>query len=247
MEEYKHLEKPEKKFGEKTSKKKNTFYGKKHTEEAKRKMSESGKGKNLGKKHSEEVKKKISESLKGRPSPLKGKNIPEERKKRIALTLSIVNIGHFVSEETRRKMSEARKGKPNYKNRGREVSDETKKKQSLAKLGKKRKPFTEETKQKIREANLGEKNPLWKGGTGGYKYPSEYSSIRLRILKRDNNMCFLCGDFNNLEVHHIDYNKYHNSKENLITLCKKCHGKTKFIKDQSYWEITLQELVKGRK
>jgi len=54
--------------------------GSKHSEESKKKMSESKKGKMVGEKnpfygktHSEETRKKISEAGIGRPSPMKGK------------------------------------------------------------------------------------------------------------------------------------------------------------------------------
>ena len=64
----------------------NSFYGKIHSEEAKRKISEAKKGKI----HSEEAKKKIGEAMKGK------KLGPQ-------------------SEEHKRKISEAKKGKPKSK------------------------------------------------------------------------------------------------------------------------------------
>lgn len=73
--------------------KKNWFYGKTHSEEAKKKMSEVKKGKPSnakGKHFSEQARKNISEAHKGKPSNFKGK--------------------HF-SEEAKRKLSEAHKGK----------------------------------------------------------------------------------------------------------------------------------------
>lgn len=59
-----------------------------------------GEGPN-GLKHTEETKKKISESLKGRPCPTKGKNLSDEHKKK----LSKAGKGRKVPEETKRKMS----------------------------------------------------------------------------------------------------------------------------------------------
>lgn len=54
------------------------------------------------------------------------------------------------------------------------------------------------------------KNPSWKGGIQIYrKYKKE--------------CCENCKSKKNLEVHHIDSNRYNNEEENLITLCKKCH------------------------
>jgi 5-methylcytosine-specific restriction endonuclease McrA len=55
-----------------------------------------------------------------------------------------------------------------------------------------------------------------------------FSGKREFILKRDNYKCQLCGEKNNLVVHHKDGNgrgviKYNNKYYNLITLCRKCH------------------------
>ena len=105
--------------------------GSKHSQETKRKMSESMKGRsahNKGKKVSEETKRKISEAKKGiKKAPhteetkrklseaRKGKKVSEETKRRISETLK----GRKTSEETKRKMSEAKKGikkGPNKKN-----------------------------------------------------------------------------------------------------------------------------------
>ena len=88
--------------------------GLKYTEEMKRKLNESRKGKPspmIGRKHSEETKAKISQSL-------KGKKLSEEHKQKLSLAHEgkpAWNKGKKMSEETRRKMSEARKGKPSPK------------------------------------------------------------------------------------------------------------------------------------
>ena len=77
--------------------------GKHHSEESKRKISESKKGKpNRHKGHSqtEETKRKISEALKGKSHPNS-----EETKAKISATLK----GKHHSEETKRKMSESHK------------------------------------------------------------------------------------------------------------------------------------------
>ena len=60
--------------------------GKHHTEEARRKQSESKKGNQYfkGKHHSEETRRKQSEALKGRTSPNKDKHMSEEQKKKIS-------------------------------------------------------------------------------------------------------------------------------------------------------------------
>lgn len=70
------------------------------SEETKKRMSESGKGKNKGKKRSEETKRRISETNKGR-------KLSEKTKRRISEAQS----GKKLSEEHKRKISEAQKGK----------------------------------------------------------------------------------------------------------------------------------------
>ena len=112
------------------------WLGKHRSEETRKKMSESQKGKNLGKKHSEETKRKISESLKG-----------NQRHK-----------GHNHSEETKRKMSEAKKGQPGIW-KGKHLSEEHRKKLSEAHKGQaawnKGMPCSEEQKRKQSEVMKG--------------------------------------------------------------------------------------------
>lgn len=66
------------------------------------------------------------------------------------------------------------------------------------------------------------------------KSTSEY------IRRRDNYMCAICwfkqsnmnGIHKKLDVHHINYDKKDCSEWNLITLCKHCHWKTNFRRDE---------------
>lgn len=95
---------------------------KKASEETRRKQSEVRKGHigyMLGKHHSEEAKRKMSESHKGKPKSEewkrkigegnKGKIISEETRKK----LSIANKGRPCSDEAKQKLSEANKGEKN--------------------------------------------------------------------------------------------------------------------------------------
>ncbi len=52
-----------------------------------------------------------------------------------------------------------------------------------------------------------------------------WAKIRKRIIERDNFACRICGDGveAGLNVHHKDYDRTHNSNDNLVTLCVPCH------------------------
>lgn len=168
----------------------NPFYGKHHSEETKRKISEAAKGRkhteeakrkmseaNKGKKRSEEAKRKISEGHKGEKSYMYGKHLSEEQKRKISEAQKGEknhNYGKHPSDETKRKMSEAKKGKKLSEETkrkmsenngkywlGKKHSDETKRKISKTHKGKKRQPFTEDHKRKIREAIKGKNNPMY--------------------------------------------------------------------------------------
>jgi len=88
--------------------------GYKHSEKAKRKMSEANKGRKgywSDKKRpsfSEETRKKMSEAFKGRIPWNKGKHLSDEQKQKITLA-NKRNIGRPVSKETRKKISETEK------------------------------------------------------------------------------------------------------------------------------------------
>jgi len=141
-----------------------SWFGLKHTKEAKRKISHSQKGKpghNRGYKHSEEAKRKMSDAKKGRTVSgetkrkmsvlMKGRGHPcsDETKHK----LSVINTGHKASDETKRKLSDVRKGNLNYFY-GKHHSDETKRKLSLAMKGKGH-PCSDETKRKLSLAKQG--------------------------------------------------------------------------------------------
>lgn len=84
----------------------NSFYGKHHSEEAKKKISEANKGRIKN----EELKRKHSELMKGRTSPMKGKHHTEESKLRMK-GRTAWNKGIPATEEQKRKQSIAMKGK----------------------------------------------------------------------------------------------------------------------------------------
>ena len=99
---------------------------------------------------------------------------------------------------------------------------------------------TEETKNKIREKLSGEKSHFWQGGIWKDPYPGNWTdTLRDLIRKRDNYTCQECGGHQDdssgwnkvLDVHHIDYDKGNLDPKNLISLCRSCHAKTNYNRD----------------
>ena len=76
----------------------------------------------LGKHHSEESRKKMSESKKGKPSWIKGKHHSEESRKKMSESKN----GKHHSEETRKKISDAHKGKHHSEDTRKKMSKATK-------------------------------------------------------------------------------------------------------------------------
>lgn len=95
----------------------------------------------------------------------------------------------------------------------------------------------------------GEKNYFWGGGIFKSPYPKEFNGqLKLKIRIRDDFTCQDCDKKEKelgykLHVHHIDYNKENCSENNLISLCRKCHGKTQFKKKDwiEYYKLKMLE------
>jgi 5-methylcytosine-specific restriction endonuclease McrA len=87
-----------------------------------------------------------------------------------------------------------------------------------------------ETIEKMSEAKVGEKNPVWVGGYEG-EYGHTWSRMREKALERDEYECQVCGAEEQLHVHHKlpvrtfeDPNDAH-YMVNLVTCCVSCHPK----------------------
>ena len=100
--------------------------------------------------------------------------------------------------------------------------------------------------------NILRKRSLAKGGTGIPRENSEYgaefdNSLKEQVRDRDKYKCKMCGcsqleNGQQLDVHHIDYNKRNCKMNNLITLCRSCHLKTN-SKNKEYWINLLKNEV----
>ena len=94
----------------------------------------------------------------------------------------------------------------------------------------------------FRERLSGENSSGWKGGISKLPYSFDFNDeLKQRIKERDECKCVLCGDLENLRVHHINYDKMDSHPVNLITLCWTCHGHTNH--DREIWEEILVTLL----
>ena len=165
---------------------KNHMYGKRHTEESRRKMSNAlmGNTNNLDSKYSEESKKKLSESHKGLISGNKGHKHTEETKKKIsdAHKGKKYHLGKKCSEESRKRMSDARKGMTSTF-LGKHHTEESKRKLSESHMGKipsmKGKHFSEEVKQRM------SKPPSFLGKNHTEEAKKRMSESKIGINKSD--------------------------------------------------------------
>ena len=101
-----HSDETKKKMSEAQIGEKNHYFGKKHSDETREKMRKSQMGKHgywTGKKHSDATKKRMSESRKGEKSYYYGMSLPEETRRKI----SEEKQGKQHSEEHRMKIAES--------------------------------------------------------------------------------------------------------------------------------------------
>lgn len=221
--------------------------GKQTSEEAKQKMSEARKGRvswNRGlsgykcQPCSKETKHKIGDANRGRI-------VSEETRQKLSISGkgNLSNTGRSPSEETRKRMSEARSGEKSFMY-GKHHSEETKRKIAEKAIGRK---ASEEARQKMSEAHTGERNHEWKGGVTFFPYCHKFNEkLKERIRVRDNHTCQLCNEKQNgrkLDIHHIRHDR-ENCAPMLISLCRKCHGKTNINRD--YYEALFMSKLRER-
>ncbi len=150
-------------------------------------------------------------------------------------------LGRKHTEESKKKMSIANMG--NTYSLGFKASEETKKRISLAKKGTptwnkgKTGIYSKETLKIMSDKKIGDKSPTWLGGITKNPYDIDFNKRkRLFVRKRDNYTCQECNYTEEqlgyaLSVHHIDYDKLNSNPTNLISLCKSCHSKTNFSRE----------------
>lgn len=144
-------------------------------------------------------------------------------------------------------------------------------KERLSELGKEltgqRNPFfgkthTEENKETFRQNRLGKtyteifgkelaeqiiQGKLKPPQERKHYYTHDFFCQKLReiVIQDQNSVCAICHRelfqyFKNL--HHIDYNKQNNIRQNLIYLCTSCHSRTNKKTEREYWTRELSKL-----
>lgn len=108
------------------------------------------------------------------------------------------------------------------------------------------KPLSPQTRKKLSDALKGAKSYLWKGGLSYEPYcPAFNDFIKEDARNRFGRRCYLCGQIEHKEkhhVHHVDYNKSQGCKGlkwSLIPLCRACHTKTNHRR--WYWFALLRD------
>jgi hypothetical protein len=91
----------------------------------------------------------------------------------------------------------------------------------------------------------GDRHYCWNGGTTFEPYTPEFNAeLKLFIKERDKYQCAICKKDlvgKRIDIHHIDYDKKHSNRNNLIALCVNCHLKTNFNRD--YWREYLTNII----
>lgn len=213
------------------------------SEEVKRKISLSLKGKRKGIKFSEEHKRNIGLARLGMKMPFStriailkshlGKPLSEEHKKKISLG----NMGRKISKWHKKKLSETKKGIKLTKEHRKHIGDSHR--------GKRKPLHSERTKKKISNTlrklyENPENHPNWQGGktkhAERFRKKWEYKFWRKSVFERDNYTCQLCGIRSGigisvfLEADHIKPFAYFPELRldinNGRTLCRDCHRNT---------------------
>lgn len=94
----------------------------------------------------------------------------------------------------------------------------------------------------ITRYRAGANSPAWQGGKSFEPYPPVWNRrLKAMIRERDSYRCGLCGMAGSTIIHHIDYDKSHCTPENLLVVCRSCHGRTNARR--AFWQMLCTEVM----
>ncbi len=202
----------------------------------------------FGKRHSKEARRKMSLSRMGDNNPMKrpevrakfiGENNPAKRPevgKKISEALSGRNHYSWIEREIREcacGCGEVFECKINSERRFINYHSQRVNNSMSGKC------WTKGHIEQMSKMMSGEGNPNWNGGISKLGYPFDFNDeLKELIRKRDNYVCQLCRktqkqNGRKLDVHHIDYNKENLNPGNLTALCRGCNAKV--TANRKYW------------
>ena len=208
--------------------------------------------------HSEETKRKISESLKGK---MVGDKNPSCKSYVIEKIRQKANE-RYTNEEYRQKHKLAIRNY--YKTHEHHVKGISKTQEQKEKMSISRKKWCKENPEKAKEVieksratniekgtHRNERNPNWYGGISKIKIKRRTTKeLKDKIKKRDGYRCQQCFSFQDelvqpLIVHHIDFNKLNDNETNLITLCNPCHSQLNYDRESWIDYFKVKQIQRG--
>ena len=130
---------------------------------------------------------------------------------------------------------------------GKKRSEETIKKISKTKKLRYKLGLTKPSSTCFKKGMPMEQHPRWLNGKSFEQYGLGFNrTFKNEIRNRDNQICMMCLVHREklseaLIVHHVNYDKQLNVKENAISLCRCCHAKTN--SNRQHWTKFFQSLL----
>lgn len=198
---------------------------------------------NLSKKEQNKYKQKLIIKIKNKKVRIPW-NKNKELSKKHKLKISKSRKGLYLSKTTKEKISKTQKGHIGYM-LGKKHSKQTRKQMSRV-----HKTRMQDVNERMKSSQPLELNGNWLGGKSFEPYSIKFNKgLKEKIKKRDNYICQLCkikekDYFQQLSIHHIDYDKKNCGENNLITLCQSCNSKVNY--NRSIWQKYFNRIIHNK-
>ena len=183
----------------------------------------------------------------------KGIKFSDKHRKNLSIALigNKNNLGKTRSDVVKKVISNKLKGNIPWNKGLTKETNNSVLQTSIVLTGKHHSPETKQLISKNHADFKGANSPLWKGGISKLPYcPIWTKWFKKEIKERDDFRCQNsdCSKeitkVNDLNVHHIDYDKKNCSANNLITLCRSCNSKANT--NREYWKEFFTNLMNNR-